>query len=337
MAPFTTLAEFREVLAAAPGSDQFARDQAEARNERLTKPLRALGRLDDLAIWMAGWQRTPKPTVDRPQIAIFAGNHGVTTARAVSAYPAEVTEQMVLNFQAGGAAINQIARSVGARLTVHAIDLHRPTADFTQGPAMTEEECVSALQIGWKAVEDGTDLFVAGEMGIGNTTAAAAIATALFGGSPCDWVGRGTGVDESGLLRKVEAVEAGLAVNPGARTNALEALRCLGGREIAAMAGSIARARVDSIPVILDGFICTAAAAVLARAVPGALDHVQAGHQSAEAAHRNMLLRLELDPLLTLGMRLGEGSGAAVAISVVRAAVACQSGMASFDEAGVTG
>ncbi len=336
MAPFTTLAEFREVLAAAPGSDRVAREQAEARNERLTKPMRALGRLDDVAIWLAGWQRTPRPKVDRPQIAVFAGNHGVT-ARAISAYPTEVTEQMVMNFQSGGAAINQIARSVGARLTVHALELDRPTADFTQGPAMTEAECVAALAVGWAAVEEGTDLFVAGEMGIGNTTSAAAIATALFGGAPRDWVGRGSGVDEAGLLRKVEAVEAGLRANPTALKVPLEALRCLGGREIAAMAGAIARARVESIPVILDGFICTAAAAVLARAVPGALDHAQAGHQSAEAAHRNMLLQLELDPLLTLGMRLGEASGAAVAIAVVRAAAACQSGMASFDEAGVTG
>jgi nicotinate-nucleotide--dimethylbenzimidazole phosphoribosyltransferase len=174
-------------------------------------------------------------------------------------------------------------------------------------------------------------------MGIGNTTAAAAIAAALFGGAAREWVGRGSGVDEAGLLRKAEAVQEGLSANPTALTDPLEALRCLGGREIAAMAGSIARARVDSIPVILDGFICTAAAAVLACAVPGALDHAQAGHQSAEAAHRNMLLRLELDPLLTLGMRLGEASGAALAIAVVRAAAACQSGMASFDEAGVTG
>ena len=202
---------------------------------------------------------------------------------------------------------------------------------------MTEAECVAALAVGWAAVEEGTDLFVAGEMGIGNTTSAAAIATALFGGAPRDWVGRGSGVDEAGLLRKVEAVEAGLRANPTALKVPLEALRCLGGREIAAMAGAIARARVESIPVILDGFICTAAAAVLARAVPGALDHAQAGHHSAEAAHRNMLLQLELDPLLTLGMRLGEASGAAVAIAVVRAAAACQSGMASFDEAGVTG
>ena len=336
LAPFTTLAEFREVLAAAPGCDVAARDEAEARNDRLTKPLRSLGRLEDLAIWLSGWQGTARPAVDNPQIAVFAGNHGVTQ-RGVSAYPAEVTAQMVLNFQAGGAAINQIARSVGARLTVHELDLDRPTADFTQGPAMTEPECVEALTVGWNALLAGTDLLVPGEMGIGNTTSAAAIAAALFGGEPRDWVGRGTGVDESGMCRKAEAVAEGLAANPGATTDPLEALRCLGGREIAAMAGIIARARVERVPVILDGFISTAAGAVLAKAVPGALDHAQAGHQSAEAAHRNMLLALELDPILMLGMRLGEASGAGVAIAVVRAAAACQAGMASFAEAGVTG
>jgi nicotinate-nucleotide--dimethylbenzimidazole phosphoribosyltransferase len=159
----------------------------------------------------------------------------------------------------------------------------------------------------------------------------------LFGGAGRDWVGRGSGIDDSGVLRKARAVDDALSANPGARSDALEALRTLGGREIAGMAGAIARARMESVPVILDGFICTVAGAVLHRAVPGVLDHVQAGHQSAESAHHRMLQELELDPILTLGMRLGEGSGAAVAIAVARAAAACQSGMASFEEAGVTG
>lgn len=336
MAPFKTLAEFREVLAAAPACNHSAREQAEARNDRLTKPPRALGRLEELGIWLAGWQGTPTPRVRNPQVAVFAGNHGVN-ARGVSAFPSEVTAQMVANFQAGGAAINQIAQSVGARMTVHPIDLDRPTADFTQGPAMSEEDCVAALLVGWNALEEGTDLLVAGEMGIGNTTATAAICAALFGGNGRDWVGRGSGIDDSGLIRKAEAVDAGLAANPSARQDPLEALRCLGGREIAGMAGAIARARVESVPVILDGFICTSAAAVLHRAVPGALDHAQAGHQSAEMAHRNMLLKLELDPILTLGMRLGEGSGGTLAVAVARAAADCLSGMATFEEAGVSG
>lgn len=336
MVPFSSLAEFREVLREAPGCDHEARARAEARTDRLTKPPRSLGRLEDIAVWLAGWQGTERPHVDRPQVAVFAGNHGVN-ARAVSAFPSEVTAQMVANFRAGGAAINQIARSVGATLTVHPIDLDRPTGDFTRGPAMTEADCVAALAVGWEALEDGCDLLVPGEMGIGNTTAAAAIGAALFGGPGRDWVGRGSGIDDSGMLRKAQAVDEGLAANPQARSDALEALRCLGGREIAGMVGVIARARMERVPVILDGFISTAAGAVLARAVPGALDHAQAAHQSAETAHREMLLRLELDPILTLGMRLGEGSGGGVAIAVVRAAAACQSGMATFEEAGVSG
>lgn len=336
MAPFATLAEFRQRLAMAPPCDHQARRAAEARNDRLTKPPRSLGRLEELAVWLAGWQGTDRPHVDRPQVAVFAGNHGVN-GRAVSAYPSEVTAQMVANFRAGGAAINQIARSVGARLTVHPIDLDRPTQDFTRGPAMSEEDCVAALAVGWEALEEGTDLFVPGEMGIGNTTATAAICAALFGGGGREWVGRGSGIDDAGLGRKAEAVDDGLAANPGARGDPIEALRCLGGREIAGMAGAIARARVERVPVILDGFICTVAGAVLARAVRGALDHAQAGHQSAEMGHRAMLLRLDLDPILTLGMRLGEGSGGTLAIAVARAAAACQSGMARFEEAGVTG
>lgn len=336
MPPFSTLAEFRQVLAAAPGCDHDARAKAEARNDTLTKPFHSLGRLEELAIWLAGWQGTDRPKVEHPQVAVFAGNHG-STIHAVSAFPSEVTAQMVGNFRAGGAAINQIARSVGARLTVHPIDLDRPTADFTQGPAMSEADCVQALRVGWEVLEEETDLFVPGEMGIGNTTAAAAICAALFGGEARSWVGRGSGVDDMGVARKAEVVASALQANPSAREDALEALRCLGGREIAGMAGAIARARVEGVPVILDGFISTAAGAVLARAVPGALDHVQAGHQSAEMAHRNMLAALELDPILSIGMRLGEGSGGTLAIAVVRAAAECQSGMASFGEAGVTG
>jgi len=333
--PFTTLAEFRAILADAPGPDAAARAGAEARNGQLTKPPGALGRLEDLAIWYAGWRGNARPALDAPQVLVFAGNHGVT-ARGVSAFPAEVTVQMVANFQAGGAAINQLSTAAGASMQVHALDLDRPTADFTTGPAMTEAEVVAALATGWQAVDPQADLLVTGEMGIGNTTSAAAIALALFGGEAGDWTGRGTGVDDAGLALKARVVAEGLAANPGAGDDALEALRCLGGRELAAMAGAIARARSLRIPVILDGFICTAAAATLDCAVPGALDHAVAGHVSAEAGHGKVLKQLNKDPLLALNMRLGEGSGAALAISVLRGAVACHSGMATFAEAGVS-
>ena len=331
---FSSLAEFAAILQQAPEVDRQALDAAHDRNGQLTKPPGALGRLEDLAIWYAGWRGTPKPQIAVPQVVIFAGNHGVT-AQGISAFPAEVTEQMVLNFQSGGAAINQLSSCFGARLDVHALQLDRPTADFTQGPAMSEDECVAALKTGWAAVDETSDLLVTGEMGIGNTTSAAAIALALYGGSGADWAGRGTGVDDAGVSRKAKVIEAGLAANPQAAGNGLEALRCLGGRELAAMVGAIARARMLRVPVILDGFICSAAAAALAHAVPGILDHTVAGHVSAEGAHKAILDQIGKKPLLSMDMRLGEGSGGALAISMLQAAVACHTGMATFAEAGV--
>ncbi|MEY8837885.1 nicotinate-nucleotide--dimethylbenzimidazole phosphoribosyltransferase, partial [Cribrihabitans sp. XS_ASV171] len=203
-----------------------------------------------------------------------------------------------------------------------------------QGPAMSEDEVLAALRTGWQAVDPGADLLVVGEMGIGNTTPAAAIACALYGGAAGDWTGRGTGVDDAGLANKIRVVGEGVALHAG-QGDGLEVLRRLGGRELAAMAGAIAAARVLRIPVILDGFICTAAAACLEASVAGALDHAVAGHLSAEGAHGALLEQLGKQPLLSLGLRLGEGSGAALAIQVLKGAVACHSGMATFAEAGV--
>ncbi len=231
MAPFATLAEFQAQLQGAPGGpDTAAQAAAEARNGQLTKPPPgALGRLEDLAIWYASWVGNGRPTIDHPQVIVFAGNHGVT-ARGVSAFPAEVTEQMVLNFQHGGAAINQLSRAFGASMDVHALSLETPTADFTTGPpAMREDEVILALAAGWDAVNADTDLLVVGEMGIGNTTSAAAIAHALFGETAADWTGRGTGVDDDGLTLKTQVVSEGVAANPQAVGNGLEALRCLAG------------------------------------------------------------------------------------------------------------
>jgi len=334
-APFSSLPEFQDTLLAMPGPDEAARQGASDRNGQLTKPPGALGDLEDLAIWYAAWRGQARPEIERPQVLVFAGNHGVA-ARGVSAFPAEVTEQMVLNFQAGGAAVNQLARVAGAQLGVHAIALDRPTADFTQGPAMSEAELVEALSIGWAAVDPKADLLVVGEMGIGNTTSAAAVALALFGGEPHDWVGRGTGVDDAGLALKSEVLRMGIKANPAASGNGLEALRCFGGRELAAMAGALAAARAARIPVILDGYICTAAAATLEVTVKGTLAHTCAGHCSAEGAHGRLLDRLGKPPLLTLNMRLGEASGGTLAINVLKGAVACLSGMATFAEAGVS-
>ncbi len=327
---FAGLADIRAALADLPAPDRGALDAARARDAVLTKPGGALGRLEDIAIWMAGWQGRARPAIDRPQIAVFAGNHGVA-ARGVSAFPPEVTVQMVANFEAGGAAVNQLARVFGATMTVVPLALERPTADFTQGAAMAGADCAAAFGAGWDAVDARADLFVAGEMGIGNTTAAAAIAGALYGG---DWVGAGTGVAGDALEAKRAVVAAGIARH-AAGADAVDILCRLGGREIAAMAGAITRARHLRIPVILDGFICCAAAAVLRQTNPAALDHCLAGHRSAEQAHARMLQQFGMAPLLSLDLRLGEGSGAALAIGVIKGAVACHSGMATFAEAGV--
>ena len=205
---FATLDDFRAALAALPGPSDAARAGAAERNGQLTKPPGALGRLEDLAIWYAAWRGDPRPAITMPQVIVFAGNHGVT-AQGVSAFPAAVTEQMVLNFRAGGAAINQLSKAAGARMDVHALSLDRPTADFTESPAMSEAELAEALSVGWDAVDPQADLLVTGEMGIGNTTAAAAVANALYGGAAEDWVGRGTGVDDHGLALKARVVSAG--------------------------------------------------------------------------------------------------------------------------------
>ncbi len=331
---FDTLDALRALVADMPGPDMTAVEAAQARNRQLTKPPGALGRLEELAIWYAGWRGDPRPVIEAPQVIVFAGNHGVA-ARGVSAFPPEVTVQMVANFEAGGAAINQLAAAFGARMDVVALDLETPTADFTVGPAMSEAEVVAALRAGWDAVDAGTDLLVVGEMGIGNTTSAAAIAAQLFGGGAEAWTGRGTGVEGAALTLKTQVVAAGLALHAHAG-DGLDVLMRLGGRELAAMAGAIVRARSLCIPVILDGFICTAAAACLERTVSGALDHVVAGHKSDEVAHGALLQALGKEPLLALGLRLGEGSGAALAIGILQGAIACHSGMATFGEAGVS-
>ena len=328
------LTGFRALLGQLPAPDAVAIAGARARDSVLTKPPGALGRLEDLAFWLAGWQGRAIPEANLLQVVVFAGNHGIA-ARGVSAFPPEVTVQMVENFRRGGAAVNQLCAVHGARMGVVALELDRPTADFTQGAAMTEADLLAALQAGWAAVDPAADLFIAGEMGIGNTTSAAALAAGLYGGS--GWAGRGTGVDDAGLARKEAAVAAALAHHAGALDDPFEVLRRLGGREVAAMTGAILAARMARVPVVLDGFICTAAAAVLERARAGALDHCIAGHVSAEGAHQRLLDTIGKAPLLSLGLRLGEASGAVLALGVIRGAVATHAGMASFAEAGVSG
>jgi nicotinate-nucleotide--dimethylbenzimidazole phosphoribosyltransferase len=333
--PFKSLDELRTACLDLPVGSEKAAKAVAARQNVLTKPRGSLGRLETIAAWLGRWQGREMPKLDKVKVFVFAGNHGVT-AQGVSAFPAEVTVQMVANFSHGGAAINQLARVAGAELDVIALDLDQPTGDFTQAAAMNEDAFLAAVSAGYDAVGEDLDLVCFGEMGIGNTTPAAAISAALFGGGAEKWTGRGTGVDDAGLDRKVAAIESGLKRHADALSDPLAIAAALGGRELAAILGGTIAARRRNVPVLLDGFVSTAAAAPLARLHPQGLAHALAGHVSAEAGHRRLLEALDLPPLLDLGMRLGEGSGAAVAINIVRAALECHAHMASFAEAGVS-
>jgi nicotinate-nucleotide--dimethylbenzimidazole phosphoribosyltransferase len=328
--------DIRALLPQMPKADGAAIAAASEREGQLTKPAGSLGRLEEISAFMVGWQGSARPHVDNPLVAVFAGNHGVVT-QGVSPFPQSVTQAMVANFTGGGAAINQICKVFDISLKVYELALEKPTGDITQEPAMDERTTAATMAFGMEALASEPDLLVLGEMGIGNTTAAAAIYHALYGGAAEDWVGRGTGVDDTGLKRKAEAVRAAVARHKPYLNDPLEVLARLGGREIAAIAGAILAARIRRAPVVLDGFVVSSAAAVLHALDASALDHCLAGHVSAERAHAHALKRLGKTPLLDLGMRLGEGSGAALAVAVVKAAVACHNGMATFAEAGVAG
>ena len=335
MANFTSFSALRALCLDLPSGHPASSAAVAQREATLTKPPRSLGRLEDLVAWLAQWQGHAPPRLKQVEILVFAGNHGVTK-QGVSAYPSEVTVQMVANFAAGGAAINQLARAAAAKLRVIPLSLETPTADFTERPALTESEFIAAVTVGYDAVSPDSDLVCLGEMGIGNTTAAAAIAAALFGGGGARGAGRGTGVDEDGLARKRAVIDQALARQAAILHDPLAVAAALGGRELAAILGACLAARRQRIPVLLDGFVCTAAVAPLAKLRADTLAHTQAGHVSAEAGHRMLLEELGLVPLLDLNMRLGEASGAAVALNILRAALACHTGMATFAEAGVS-
>lgn len=332
---FKSLDELRVACLDLPAGNDAAAQAVASRQDTLTKPRGSLGKLESLAAWLARWQGRDMPKLDKVKVIVFAGNHGVT-AQGVSAYPSEVTVQMVANYAAGGAAINQLARVAGAELAIIPLELDRPTGDFTQGVAMDEADFLAAVSAGYDSVSPDLDLVCFGEMGIGNTTPAAAIAAGLFGGTGRDWAGRGTGVDDSGLSRKFAAIDAGLARHTDALSDPLAVAAALGGRELAAILGATLAARHLNVPVLLDGFVVTAATAPLAKLHPNGLAHALSAHVSAEAGHRKLLEALSLSPLLDMGMRLGEGSGACLAINIVRSALECHTRMASFAEAGVT-
>ncbi len=329
-----TFADLRSLLRNLPPAAETCAAAARARQAELTKPAGSLGRLEEIAEFLARWQGRDRPALDRALVLIFAGNHGIV-AQGVSAYPASVTQAMVDNFAAGGAAINQICKTFALDLKVVPLDLATATEDFTQAPAMDEATTVAYFARGMASLPADADLVAIGEMGIGNTTSAAAVYAALYGGVAAYWAGRGTGLDEAGLARKIAAIEAALARHAAHLSEPLDVLRRFGGREIAAMAGTMVAARRAGIPVLLDGYVACAAAAVLHAQNPELIAHCLAGHKSVEGAHADVLARLGKKPLLELGMRLGEASGAALAAGLVKAALACHNGMATFAEAQV--
>jgi nicotinate-nucleotide--dimethylbenzimidazole phosphoribosyltransferase len=332
-APFE---DIRALLVDLPQADEQAMAITAAREAQLLKPPGALGRLEDITSWLSGWTGRSPPVITRPLIGVFASDHGIA-ARGVSAYPQEVTRQMIDAIASGGAAISILAQEAGAGLKVFDLAVGKPTPDIVEADAMTPQECVATMAYGMEILAAGTDLLVLGEVGIGNTSIAAAIALALYGGSAGLWTGPGSGVEGQALERKRGAIEAAVIRLGAGPHDPLEILCRVGGREFAAIAGAILAARLQRVPVVLDGFMVAVAAAVLHALNPRALDHCIIGHVSAEPGHRLLLDRIGKKPVLDLGLKLGEGTGAALAVLILKAAVACHTGMATFGEAGVTG
>ena len=335
--------------------DEQAIEQARARQNQLTKPPGSLGRLEELSIQIAGITGQPRPRLQQPIVIIMAGDHGIAR-RGVSAYPAEVTPQMVLNFLHGGAAINVLARHVGARVLVAdmgvAADLgahpglidrkvELGTRDFSAEPAMTREQAVEAVEAGieiaGQVVAEGVDLIAAGDMGIGNTTASSAIVAALTGRAVSEVTGRGTGVDNAGLARKIDLIERALALHRPNPADGLDVLAKVGGFEIGGLAGVVLGAAARRVPVVIDGFISGAAALIAQRLAPAVQPYLIAGHRSVERGHQAVFAQLELSPLLDLDLRLGEGTGAVLGQSLCMAACKLLDEMATFADAGVSG
>ena len=333
--PIASFDEVRLLIDELPGPDYDSRSAAMERESKLTKPEGALGKLEQIVAWLATWQGQYPPKINHPRTAVFAANHGVANL-GVSAFPSSVTEQMVQNFISGGAAVNQLCKVFDSDLRVYELALDQPTNDFTQGPAMTEADCAHAMAYGMMAVEPGLDVLCLGEMGIGNTTSASALSLALFGGNAKDWVGSGTGISSDSLDKKIKIVQQACELHKNLKGDPLAIFAALGGLELAAIAGAILAARLARVPVVLDGFACTVAAAILYAIKPCTIDHCLVSHCSVEPGHKKLLGKINKESLLDLGMRLGEGSGATLALGIIRAAIECHLGMATFEDAGVS-
>ena len=333
--PIASFDEVRLLIEELPGPDYESQKSVAERESKLTKPEGALGKLEQIVDWLAAWQGEYPPKINHPRTAVFAANHGVAEL-GVSAFPSSVTEQMVQNFISGGAAVNQLCKVFDSDLRVYELALEQPTNDFTKGPAMTEAECAHAMAYGMMAVEPGLDVLCLGEMGIGNTTSASALSLALFGGNAKDWVGNGTGISSDALDGKIKIVQQAYELHKNKEGDPLAVFAALGGLELAAIAGAILAARLARVPVVLDGFACTVAAAILYAIKPCTINHCLVSHCSVEPGHKKLLGKINKDPLLDLGMRLGEGSGATLALGIIRAALECHLGMATFESAGIS-
>lgn len=324
--------DIRTLASMLPPPDADAMAAVRERNRTLAKPVGSLGRVEELAVWLAGWQGRPHPAITRPLLAIFAGNHGVTI-HGVSPWPQAMTAEIVANYAAGGAAANQICAVADVGLKVFELALPVATQDIATEPAMDEKECAATIAFGMEAIAGGADVLCLGAFGVGNNTIAAAMLTALFGGEPGDWL-----TDQGETRRNaIAAIAAALALHARSLDDPLEVLRRLGGREFAAIVGAILAARIQRIPVLLSGTVTLAAAAVLAKLAPGALDHCTAGHAAPGTAHGRALRALGLEPILATEISLEDGTGAALAVPHLRAAAACNADMVTADQAGLSG
>lgn len=325
--------EIINILENLPTQNIEIRKQAIAHQNDLLKPKNSLGILEELAVFYCGWRNSIKPKLNSIQTIIFAGNHGICN-QSINTFPQEVTFQMVQNFKNGKAAINQLSLEVDANLEVIAIELDNPTNDFTKGPAMSVDDFLKAFNIGFNSVKKDSDVLVLGEMGIGNSTVASAVISGLIGGKTSTWVGKGTSQDNSLVKHKVSVIDKGLNLNKN--KSPLEILRCLGGREQVAICAATIRARLLKIPVMIDGFICSASVLPLFFIKKKSLDHCIFGHCSAERGHKLLLDYIDKKPLLNLNMCLGEGTGATLALNILKSALACHNQMGTFKNSGVS-
>lgn len=328
-----TYKEIKKFLQHIPNRNERIKKKAIEHQNKLLKPKNSLGILEDLAVFFCSWKNSLKPKIKISQTIIFAGNHGICN-QSVNTFPQEVTDQMVQNFKKNKAAINQLSKEVGSNLKVISLDLNNPTNDFTKKPAMSKKDFFEVFNIGFNSINEDTDVLLLGEMGIGNTTVASAIASALIGGNVSRWVGKGTAQNTKLIKHKISVVKKGIYLNKN--KSPLEILRCLGGKEQVAIFAATIRARLLKIPVIIDGFICTASILPLFFLKKNAIDHCIFSHRSAEKGHKLILNYIRKRPILNLDMCLGEATGATLALSILKSSLACHNNMGTFKNSGVS-